>query len=75
MKMPDIVGMNLERAEEILGNKGIMISNIRLTVSPLCRDSCRDSSCKNYLRVLRVECTGENKVEILACNPFCNLNT
>jgi hypothetical protein len=76
MKIPDIIGMDLKRAAAKLGSKDIMISNIRVTFSPFCRDnSCRDNSYKDYFRVLMVESVGENKVEILACNPFCNLNS
>lgn len=76
MNVPDIIGMDLKKAAAILENEGIAISNITMTVSPYCRDNeCRDNSNKDYFRVLRVESAGENKVAILACNPFCNMNS
>ncbi|NLC69701.1 MAG: hypothetical protein GX754_13175 [Clostridiaceae bacterium] len=76
MDIPDIVGMELKRAAAILESKGITISDVKVTVSPLCKDnSCRDGNYKDYFRIIRVEGIDENKVEILACNPFCNLST
>lgn len=67
MTLPDVIGLRLEEALEILHKFGFEAGNVRITNSP---KNNADKFCIDS-RVVRLEKTESNTVDILVCNMQC----
>ncbi|MCX7746859.1 MAG: hypothetical protein N2645_08205 [Clostridia bacterium] len=66
MQHPDIVGLTLGDAKEILEMAGIHIDNVVITSPP--REKIVEY--KDSFRVIKVNKFWDNKVELLVCKPL-----
>ncbi|HHW32091.1 MAG TPA: hypothetical protein GXX20_10545 [Clostridiaceae bacterium] len=65
MGIPDIIGFTVEDAIDLLLDSGFVIHKIETTSPP--RE--KSSEYHDFYRVVRIRHIGDNKVELLVCNP------
>jgi len=66
--MPDVAGFTLEKAERLLKDSGVGISNIKIITQP--RDKDKITDYDKSFRVVRTVALDENTIELHVCKPL-----